>query len=992
MKNTFFTKNNSTGRCRFSRISYFKPIFILCITIYAPLTLAAESCISTTGGQGMFAIVAHGKSTPIYLSSQDYTGVLKVSEHLQSDIERVTHIKPKIIMDELPVANDLIIVGTIGRSPVIDKLIQENKINAKNVDGRWDTYALQTVDNPLPTVNRALVIFGSNKRGTIYGMYDLASRIGVSPWYWWADVPVQKKKEIYFKPGYYSPGEPKVKYRGIFINDEAPALRNWAEEKFGGFNSKFYEKVFELILRHKGNYLWPAMWCPAAFSEDDLENPRLADELGVIISTSHHEPMMRSHHEWTRFNGGEWNYKTNTQNLRKFWRGGIERMDHYESVVTVGMRGDGDKALAQETAIHLLNKIIADQRKIIVDVTGKPAEETPQVWAVYKEVQDYYDKGMRVDDDILILFCDDNWGNLRILPKKQDLNHKGGYGIYYHFDYVGGPVSYRWLNVTQIERVWEQMNIAYEYGVHDLWLVNVGDIKPMELPISFFLDFAWNPEMIDASDLPDYYIRWARQQFGDQYANEIAEILALYTKYNARRTPEMLAPDTYSLKNYREADKVVDAYIQLLEKTRMIYKKLPESYASAFYQLVLFPVQMSCNMNEMVLAASKNKRYGEQGRASTKYYAEKVKELFWKDAEITRYFHEKLENGKWNHMMSQTHIGYSSWNHPRRNKMPAVSYIQTRKPAELGFEIEHGAEPDWGGFSPENDLLFSKSFSNFDPVNDQNYYIELFNLGEEPLSYTITPKDKWINLSAQKGVIQFDEKIVVSIHWQKAPKGKAAGQIEIAGAGKKYLVRVPINNNLPGAAGFVENNGVVSIEAANYTNAVNSTDIRWTVIPNLGRTHSSLTAEPANAERQAPGENTPRLEYLFTLFKDSELKIDTHLSPTLNFKKNEGLMYAIAIDDEEPQIINLHEGEILPDWEYPEWWNNSVTDHIRIKRSIHKKFIKGIHTLKVWMVDPGVVFQKFVIDAGGLRASYLGPPESIYVEPSLRPMLNTTED
>jgi len=979
MKNTILKKTYSINKKIFSNLLVFNNIFILSFFLFAFQVLAGDSYISTENGQGLFPLVSDGQSAPLCVSSQDYPGVLKVAKHLQADIKRVTGVEPKIITDK-PIGNTIVIIGTIGKTPVIDKLIEEKKINADKVAGCWDTYALQTVENPLPDVDQALVIFGSNKRGTIYGMYDLSSHIGVSPWYWWADVPVKKSKELYVKPGFYSTGEPKIKYRGIFINDESPALRNWAKEKFGGFNHKFYEKVFELILRNKGNYLWPAMWIPTAFSDDDPENPRLADEFGVIMSTSHHEPMMRAHDEWYRFNGGQWNYETNKEKLREFWRGGFERMGNYESVVTMGMRGDGDEALSEETAINLLKTIIADQRKIIADVTGKPAEETPQVWAIYKEVQDYYDKGMRVDDDILILFSDDNWGNIRYLPKKNDSQRKGGFGIYYHFDFVGGPISYRWLNVIQIERVWEQMNLTYQWGVRDLWIVNVGDIKPMELPISFFFDFAWNPEAIDADDLPDYYVSWAKQQFGDQYAVEIAGILSLYTKYNARRTQEMLEPETYSLENYREAETVVSDYKQLFEKAKSIYDKLPKSHKSAFYQLVLSPVEMCSNINEMYVAAGKNKYYGERGGASANYYAEKVKELFFKDAELARYYHEKFEGGKWNHMMSQTHIGYTYWNHPPMNKMPAVSYVHTGKPAELGYLIEYGKRPRWGWLDVEGDWAFNNEMPPFDPINNQNYYVEILNRGDEKLSYTIKAKDNWIKLSSERGTIQFDEKIYVSIDWKKAPKGRATGEIIISGEGKEYVVRVPIRNDLPEAYGFVENNGVVSMEAVRFTNAVNSKDISWTVIPNLGRTNSSVTVEPANADRRKPGENTPRLEYVFTIFNEAELKVDTYLSPTLNYQKNEGLKYAIAIDDEEPQIINMHEGETTPDWEYPDWWNNSVTDHIKKKRSVHSIGKPGKHTLKVWMVDPGVVFQKFVIDAGGLKPSYLGPPESVYLE------------
>ena len=966
-------------KCGFNHQLVFHIIFTF--FLFTSMALAGESYITVKSGDNFFPLVADGQSTPFCVSSQDYPGVLKVAGHLQTDIRLVTGIEPKIFTDKT-IGNTIVIIGTIGKNPLIDKLIEEKKINAEKVINRWDTFALQTVENPLPGVDQALVIFGSNKRGTIYGMYDLSSNIGVSPWYWWADAPIQKKAELYVKPGFYSLGEPKVKYRGIFINDEAPALRNWAKEKFGGFNHKFYDKVFELILRNKGNYLWPAMWLPTIFNEDDIENPRLADEYGVIMSTSHHEPLMRSHNEWYRFEGGEWNYETNKEKLQKFWRDGIERMGNYKSVVTVGMRGDGDAGMTEETAIDLLQTIIADQRKIITDVTGKPAEEIPQVWAIYKEVQDYYDKGMRVDDDILILFCDDNWGNIRILPKKEDLDHKAGYGIYYHFDFVGGPTSYRWLNVTQIERVWEQMNLAYQWGAKDLWIVNVGDIKPMELPISFFLDFAWNPEAINADDLPDYYVDWAKQQFGDQYTKEIAEVLSLYTKYNARRTPEMIKPDTYSLENYREAERIVSEFNQLLDKAKSIYDKLPESHKSAFYQLALFPVEACRNLNEMYVAAGKNKYYGERGGASANFYAEKVKELFDKDAELTRYFHKNLENGKWNHMMSQTHIGYTYWNHPPVNMMPAISYVQTEKPAELGYLIEYGKKPRWGWLSVEGDWLYSKELPQFDPINNQNYYVEIFNKGTENLSYAITAKNDWIKLSSEHGTIQFDEKVYVSIDWQKAPKGRANGIIIISGAGSEYTVKVPIRNDLPEAYGFVENNGVVSIEAVHFDKAVNTEDISWITIPNLGRTQSSVTIYPSNANRQTPGKDSPHLEYMFTIFDSVDIKVDAYLSPTLNYQKNEGLKYAIAIDDEAPQIINMHEGETEPDWEYPDWWNNSVTDHIKKKRSVHMIDKPGRHTLKVWMVDPGVVFQKFVIDAGGLRPSYLGPPESIYIEPS----------
>lgn len=942
----------------------------------ASATLAAapiKSFVSETPTQESFPLVAEGRAAPLYYSPEEHSGVKKVAAHLQDDIAKVTGLTPELRADPAPRAKTAVLIGTLGQSPLIDRLAAEGKLKADAIAGRWETFGLQTVANPLPGIDRALVVFGSDKRGTIFGIYELSGQIGVSPWHWWADVPAQTKQALHVAPGLHTLGEPKVKYRGIFINDEAPALTNWAEETFGGFNHEFYEKVYELILRHKANYLWPAMWIPAAFYEDDPENARLADELGVVIATTHHEPMMRAHDEWNRFGEGPWDYEANGETLREFWRGGIERMGDYESVVTIGMRGDGDHAMTDDTRTDLMERIIADQRQIIEEVTDKPASATPQVWALYKEMQDYWDKGMRVPDDVLILLCDDNWGNIRVLPSEEDRQRSGGFGIYYHFDFVGGPVSYRWLNVTQIERVWEQMKLSYDWGARELWLVNVGDIKPMELPTSFFLDFAWNPEAIQAGDLPQYYLDWTRQQFGPNFAPEIADLLSLHTKYNARRTPEMLAPDTYSLANYREAERVIADYRALVERAKAFYQELPAQSRSAFYQLVLFPIEASCNLNEMYFAAGKNNAYATQGRAIANAYAEQTLARFQKDAELTRYFHEELEDGKWKHMMSQTKIGYTHWNNPPLDKMPAVNYVQPTPEPGLGYALEFGPGPQ---AHTQGGARYSRSLPAFDPVNDQEYYIELFNTGSDSLDYQLEASENWIQLSESSGTLAAQKRIFVSIDWTQAPASATEGSLRLSGPKASHQISVPIRPDLPQTAGFVENNGVVSIEAANYHAARDSETARWTVVPNLGRTGSSLIIEPSDAEAQTPAEGAPRLDYAFTVFEEGEVTVEVYLSPTLNYNKGDGLRYAVAIDDEEPQVVNMHEGETAPDWEYPLWWNTSVTDHIKVKRSRHRLDAPGPHTLKLWAVDPGVVFQKFVIDAGGLQPSYLGPPQS----------------
>ena len=611
----------------------------------------------------------------ICVDTTDYPLVKKAAEMLQQDIEMVTGKKPVITYQFNKQYRHQIVIGSVDKSALIKALHNKKLLNTQSITGKWEAYQMQTINagTLLQPGSQVLVIAGSDRRGVAYGVFELSKQMGVSPWYWWADVPAKKQSGVYINTTAMITDAPKVKYRGIFINDEAPCLSNWSKATFGGFNHSFYEKVFELILRLKGNYMWPAMW-GSAFNTDDILNPVKADEYGIVMGTSHHEPMLRAQQEWKKFGKGVWDYTKNDTVLREFWKKGIENMGSHESLLTVGMRGDGDEPMTRETATGLLERIVKDQRKIIEEVTQKPAEAQPQLWALYKEVQDYYDKGMRVPDDVTLLLCDDNWGNLRKLPRLDEKPRKGGYGIYYHFDYVGGPRNYKWLNTISIPRVWEQMHLAYEHNVRDIWIVNVGDIKPMEFPISFFLDYAWNPDKIGAADLQKYTRQWSADQFGKEHATEIADIIAKYSKYNSRRKPEMVDADTYSIDNYNEFANVVKDYTQLATKAEAIGKKLPPAYASAYFQLVMHPVKACANLNNMYYNVALNKWAYQNKNISTNTYASQVKELFSRDSLITKEYHT-LNNGKWNHMMSQTHIGYRSWQEPRTNRMPDVKFL-----------------------------------------------------------------------------------------------------------------------------------------------------------------------------------------------------------------------------------------------------------------------------------------------------------------------------
>ncbi|MBN1996373.1 glycosyl hydrolase 115 family protein [candidate division KSB1 bacterium] len=947
-------------------------IFV-CLTLSgfnASWALTSMSYVSGQDGDGRFPLAKAGIPVPLIVSSLDYTGVTTIARHLQEDIKRVTGTGPVVVIDSIPQAENIVLIGTIGKSPLVDKLVREKKLDVTGVAGRWDTFLLETLENPLPGIDRALVIAGSNKRGTLYGMFDLSAQIGVSPWYWWADVPVRMQSNLYVLPGRHNAGTPAVKYRGIFLNDEEPALGRWAVENYGGFTAGFYEKLFELMLRLKANYLWPAMWW-ASFNSDDPRNPELADEYGIVMGTTHHEPMNRAHAEWRATGKGDWNYETNEKRLREFWTKGIERMGDYETIVTLAMRGDGDMAMTAETNIALLERIVADQREILTDVSGKDITTIPQLWALYKEVQDYYDKGMRVPDDVTLLLCDDNWGNLRKLPLLTDKPRSGGYGIYYHFDYVGGPRNYKWLNTNQIERVWEQMHLAYQYGVDRIWLVNVGDLKPMEFPIEFFLDYAWNPGAWPSDRLPEYSRLWAERQFWGEKSAETSSILDLYTKYNSRRKPELLSPETYNLFNYREAETVVEDYNRLAQKAGDIYIKMPEVLKDAYYQLVLHPVKACANLNELYLTVAQNRHYAGQGRAITNDLADKARQLFALDSTLSFYYNKQLADGKWNHMMDQTHISYTYWQQPEKDVLPRVKTIDLPQKADMGVAIE-GSE-SWWPYEKGKAIL-----PEFDVLNRQSFYIDIFNRGQKPFTYSIKIQKPWLEVSPASGTVDKQERIWIKVNWEKAPTGRYDVPMTIKGAKSNVMVHAVVNNytQQQQAAwnGFFESNGNISMEAASYSRKIDIAPVRWQLIPNLGRTGSAMTAVPVTVAAQIPGENCPRLEYDMTLLNSDELKVHVFLSPTLNFHNAQGLRFALSVNENPPKTVNIHENFSFRDWEEAVRRNTIETI------TTFSVSEPGLHVLKVYMVDPGVVLQKIVVDTGGLKTSYLGPPQSVYLQ------------
>ncbi len=586
-----------------------------------------------------------GSGDTVRYAADEWAGVKIAVGNLRGDLRAVTG------SDKAPVT-----VATVGKSALAKRYPRQSR----QLKGKWEQYLIFTDGGQL-------VILGSDKRGTIYGIYELSRQIGVSPWYWMADVPIVRHDSLYVQRGTYTDGEPKVKYRGIFINDEWPSFGGWCNNRFGGVNSKAYARIFELLLRLKANYFWPAMWA-TNFNEDDPESPRLADEMGIVMGTSHHEPMMRSHREYLKRKDevGPWNYATNPDRIDQFFREGLERNCKYDNIITIGMRGDGDTEMGSGNDaenIKTLGKVIASQRRIIEETYGRSASSVPQLWAIFTEVQRYYDAGFTVPDDVTLLFCDNNWGYIRRKGTAEERKRKGGLGLYYHIDMNGGPWNDRWVNTTTVPKLREQLHEAYASGIDRIWIINVGDLKPKEVPVSFIMDYAWNPEKVRPGDEQVWLERFAASVFGEENARETADLIAKYSKYNLIRKPEVQVPGIF---NEREMLVLSQRWQSLVLRAESLRASLPESMQDAFFQLVYYPVVASAGVFEIYNRATMGDSLG-------------VELLMRKDRELSDYYNNVLAGGKWKGMMSDNHIGYTQWSIPEKNTNPMT----------LGFKVDH---------------------------------------------------------------------------------------------------------------------------------------------------------------------------------------------------------------------------------------------------------------------------------------------------------------
>ncbi|MBH1939926.1 glycosyl hydrolase 115 family protein [Mobilitalea sibirica] len=943
---------------------------------------------------------------------EGYSGVHKIAEKVLHDIDLVFGVTPKQAEGIEQLASCPVIYGTIDRSPILDRMSEQRLIDLEEIRGKNEVFLFQSIDAPWEGVDKALIIAGSDKRGTIYGLFHLSELLGVSPYVDWNDVKPMHQDEFVLEDGYrYVSKEPSVRYRGFFINDEWPAFGNWCHKNFGGFNAKAYEHVFELLLRLKGNYLWPAMWS-ARFYDDGpgLLNAELADELGVVIGKSHHEPCLRQGEEYKYLRGKDsiygdaWNFRTNEEGITRFWADGLKRSGKFENVITVGMRGEADTAIMGKEFtfadnIELLRDVLRTQNRLIKEHVNPDLEKVPRMLALYKEVEPFFygDEttqgliGCEELEDVILMLCDDNFGNLRTLPTEEMRSHKGGYGMYYHFDYHGGPISWEWINSSYLPKVWEQMSMAYDFGIRDLWVVNVGDLCTQEFPLAYFLDLAydfdqWGTNAINKTE--EYTRAWIKKQFGgileEADLEKIYDIINGYTKIAHNRKPEAMNADVYHPVNYQETDKLLAQIEQLMKKADELYKKMSDEAMPGFFSLVYYPAMGNLNLQKMQLLAGKNHYAAKLNSMEANQLSEQIKACMKRDQELVDEYHT-MDNGKWYGMGLSEHIGFVRWNEDEC-KYPILMQVMPTRKNRLIVSLD-GTEQRTEG-SP---WLPNKLYLNdFKQPNITEASFTITSVSDLDASYEITCQVPWLSCSRDKGVLdgknKAAEKIMVQIDRAKMNNETQANIVVKIPSGTCTIIvdaEQPKVSGLPEKT-FIETSGYISIEAEHYVAKQDSTQVQtekaagFEVIKGFGKTLSAMKVFPTTSYFTA-GQDAPYLEYQLVVSEAGTYEVELYMQPSNPVTKENTIYYGVQANDGQIDLINtIPKGQIVGD--HNRYWESGVLNNIR-RNSSEVILSAGQNKLRIYAVSPGFVLEKLVIYPVGKKPaeSYLGPTETYYV-------------
>lgn len=957
----------------------------------------------------------------ICLEQSAFPGVIRVTEKVAHDVELVSGKKPQILVEkEIPETLEssgedwTIIAATKGKSSFLKKLEEAGSAELKELEQKRECYAWIFPEIKNRTKSNLLVIAGSDKRGTIYGLFHLSEMLGVSPFVDWCGLmpPKQEKIELREDMACISK-EPSVRYRGFFINDEWPAFGNWCNHNFGGFNAKAYDHVFELLLRLKGNYLWPAMWS-ARFADDgpDLLNAELADEYGIIMGMSHHEPCLRQGEEYKYLRGKNsvygdaWNFRTNREGITKFWEDGLKRSGKFENVITVGMRGEADTAIMGKNAtlednIQLLRDVLKTQKKLIQERVNPDLTKVPRMIALYKEVEEFFygnekTKGLMGAEeleDVILMLCDDNYGNLRTLPTEEMRKHAGGYGMYYHLDYHGWPVSYEWINSSYLPKIWEQMSMAYDFGVRELWMVNVGDIATQEFPLSFFLDMAydfdrWGSRALNCTQ--EYTRKWVRQQFGsveEETQDTIADILEQYTKIIHRRRPEALNPETYHPVQEKESSRIFEEEEQLLKKLQDVYETIEKTNPqnlSAFIALVYYPAFGTMNLVKMQILAGWNHYYANLGAVCANDYGDEVERCMEQDRKAVEMYHQ-MDQGRWYGMGMSQHIGFTHWNEDEcRN--PVVMRVIPLKKRSILVAADGTAQHAEGSPWLDNTMKL-KDFLNPDCTRAS---VTLYSRSDLKAEYKVLKKPGWLSVEPMEGwldgVSQKKVRLNLTLIKQRLPETNQdtiQDSLEIATPEGKCEITVPVyTGNLQDKKNvFVDTMGYLSIEAAHYVNSVpgnyRDRQVKFENLQGYGKTNSAMKAFPSDA-CTVPGQDAPYLEYQFVLEESGTYEAEFYMQPSNPVTRENQLLYAVRINEEMTETVNAVEKDYQVG-DQAEKWAEGVLSQIR-RQTVSIKCRAGFNTLRVYHVTPGFVLEKIVIYPMGEKPeeSYLGPAETYH--------------
>jgi hypothetical protein len=939
--------------------------------------------------KGDFILVRGGDTADLLVSTNDFKVVQIAAREFAGDVERVTGKSPQLVTEPSQASRYSVIIGTLGKSPLIDSLVRAGKLDVEQLRGKWESFVVATVPNPAPNIEMGLVIAGSDRRGTAFGVFELSQAIGVSPWYWWADVPPERHANLFVASGTKRLGPPSVQYRGIFLNDEDLGLKPWAAKTFdpqlGDIGPKTYARIFELLLRLKANTVWPAMHnCTKAFNLYP-DNKVVADDYAIVMGSSHAEPMLRNNvTEWTD-KPENYDYTKNAEGVRKYWEDRAAQNGKYENIYTLGMRGIHDSPIVgpktQAERIEVLEQIFADQRGMLAKHVNPDPANVPQIFCPYKEVLADYRAGLKVPDDVTIVWPDDNHGYIRYFPTTEELKRRGGFGVYYHVSYLGGPMSYIWIDATPPALIWEEMSKAYDHGVRKFWMLNVGDLKPAEISIDLFLEMGWDISRWRRDNLNQFLERWATRQFGAAHAREIAGAMEQYYRLGFARKPEFLQwnllnekPRPSDLTPFDYGDEVqqrLDDYERLMKAADRLYEIIPPAQRDALFELVVYPVRGAALANRRYFSFERAAQYLTQGRASAIEWGQRGQEADRRLNLETDYYNQKLAGGKWRHMMTAEPPNgfWQSYRMTLPKMPPALTQMNVPEAAGLGVAIEGRSEP----LKPEDKDASLPVFSVF---SRDTRFIDVFNTGRRSAPWSARVSHPWIRLSRVGGDLKDDARLNVSIDWVRAPKGEnGSGAIEIHGANSSRTITVSIFNPAkprPGdLRGFIEANGVVSIEAEHFTRKIDRPGSSWQTISGLGRTGDSIASFPTTAPALDPT-SAPVVEYEFYLFTPGTMKALAYLVPTQPIVSGRGLRYAVGLDGQPPQLVVVGADLVVPS----RAWSLNVLNSSTIGMSSHEIKTPGQHVLRIYAVDPGVVLDKIVLDLGGLKPSYLGPGET----------------